>query len=66
MFSISWFYLYIVGGIIYAGGTYICWRAGALDFNDASERRSFRLATGCVIAFAVIHGLFQFVFPFVP
>jgi hypothetical protein len=65
MYKLSWFYLYGVGGAIYALGTYLCTRAGVLDFGDRRERGMFAWATAAMILFAVIHALFQFVFPFV-
>ena len=65
MFALSWFYQYLVGGLIYAGGTLVCVRTGVLDLSDGSERRIWLAATGCLAGYAVVHALFQFVLPFV-
>lgn len=65
MYSISWVYQYGVGGLVYAGGAIVCIRAGVLDLKDPSERGSFIFATAGLVTFAVIHALFQYVFPFV-
>ena len=65
MYSISWFYLYGVGGLMYAGGSYLVWRAGVLDFSAPQDRRIYWFTTGCLVLFAVVHALFQFVFPFI-
>lgn len=65
MFNLSWFYLYGVGGAIYAGGALLCVRAGVLDLGVAGERRMFGWMTAALALFATIHGLFQFVFPYV-
>ncbi len=63
-YGISWFYLYGVGGLIYAIGTYFCIRQNALDFTQPHERRIWLFATFCLATFAAGHALFQFVLPF--
>jgi len=65
MFGISWFYLYGVGGTFYGLGTYLCVRAGTLDFKNKRDRRMYTATTSCLVLFAVVHGLFQFVLPYV-
>ena len=65
MFTISWFYLYLGGGAIYAAGAYACWRFGSLDLSATHERRDFLLVTGCLVGMAAVHALLQFVLPFV-
>jgi hypothetical protein len=65
MFTISWYYLYGVGGAFYALGTYLCLRSGALDLQNAGERRMFVITTACLTLFAVAHALLQFVLPHV-
>lgn len=65
MRDLSWFYLYGVGGLIYALGSIACARTGALDFKIPSERRMFLVLTVCLVVFALFHGVFQFVLPFV-
>lgn len=64
MYAISWFYLYGVGGLLYAAGTYWCVRLGVLDFSEPRERVVYLWATICLAIFAGIHALFQFVLPF--
>lgn len=65
MFTVSWFYLYAVGGVIYAGGAYACWRFGALDLSITDERRDFLVVTGFLGGMATLHAVLQFVLPFV-
>ncbi|MEM9491659.1 MAG: hypothetical protein AAGC55_21110 [Myxococcota bacterium] len=65
MRELSWIYLYGVGGLIYALGSIVCIRAGVLDLKERGERDIFVAATGCLVIFALAHGLFQFVLPFV-
>lgn len=65
MYSISWFYLYIVGGLMYGAGTFFVARAGVLDFSAPQDRRIYWFTTSCLVLFAGVHALFQFVFPFV-
>lgn len=64
-YGISWIYLYGVGGATYAAGSVFCVKAGTLDLSDPREKKAFVFATACLVFFAVMHGLFQFVFPFV-
>lgn len=65
MYAISWFYLYGVGGAVYAAGALWCVRMGVLDLSEPRERRVFVVATLCLALFAGVHALFQFVLPFV-
>ena len=64
MYAISWFYLYGVGGALYAAGTFWCLRLGVLDLREPRERQIFVAATVCLALFAGAHALFQFVLPF--
>jgi hypothetical protein len=63
MFELSYLYNYGVGGAIYGVGAFICLKHGVLDLKIPRERRIFWSTTGCFGIFAVVHGLFQFVFP---
>lgn len=63
-YGISWFYLYGVGGAIYAAGTYFCVRQDVLDFEQPREKQVWVFATVCLAIFAAGHALFQFVLPF--
>ena len=65
MFTISWFYLYGVGGTFYALGTWVCAKSGALDFNEKRDRKMYFTVTGCLLLIAAAHALFQFVLPHV-
>lgn len=65
MFALSWIYLYGVGGVIYVLGTMACVRTGVLDWKNHDERRMYLATTACLVLFAAIHALFQFVLPFV-
>ncbi len=31
MYALSWFYLYVVGGLIYGASAYVCVKTGVLD-----------------------------------
>jgi len=63
-YGISWIYLYGVGGLIYAGGTWLCVHENALDLSEPRERRTYILATTGLCIFALDHALFQYVLPF--
>lgn len=64
MHTWSYIYLYVVGGLFYAWGSYLCIRAGMIDFSMPQDRRMYFWATGSLILFAVVHGVFQLVVPY--
>ena len=64
MYEISYFYQYVLGTAIFVAGTVMCIRTGVLDLGDRKERRAWAMATGGLVAYAVIHAVLQFVFPF--
>ena len=64
MFSISWIYLYLVGGAIYAIGAIFCLKTKVLDLSVKNDRYIFIGTTACLVVFAAVHAVFQFVLPF--
>ena len=64
MFALSWYYMYGVGGLIYGGGTIAGIKLGVLDLKVTRDRLLFFSMTGCLMLFAGVHALFQFVLPF--
>ena len=64
MYELSYIYQYGLGTVLFVAGTMVCLRAGVLDLDDRQERRAWAMATGGLVAYAVFHALFQFVFPF--
>ena len=64
MYEVSYIYQYGIGTAIFVAGTVVCIRAGVLDLSDRQERRAWAMATAGLVGFAVVHALFQFVFPF--
>ena len=58
-------YQYGVGSLIMAGSLFIAHRTGALDMQSSESRRTFGILVGGMVLYAVVHGLIQFVFPFV-
>ena len=63
MFTLSWYYMYGVGGLIYAIGTVVGFKTGVIDFSIEQDRRIFLGMTACLALFAGVHALFQFVLP---
>ena len=64
MHTWSYIYLYVVGGLFYAIGSYWVFRAGMLDLKMPQDRRTYWVMTASLVLFAVVHGLFQLVFPY--
>lgn len=63
MFTLSWFYMYGVGGLIYALGTIVGIKTGVLDLRIKRDRAVYVYVTVCLALFAAVHVLFQFVLP---
>lgn len=63
MFTLSWYYMYGVGGLIYALGVIIGWKTGVLDLSIKKDRTIFLGLTACFALFAGVHVIFQFVLP---
>jgi hypothetical protein len=64
VYELSYIYQYGLGTLVFVAGTVVCIRAGVLDLSDRRERLAWAMATGGLVAYAVFHALFQFVFPF--
>lgn len=64
MYAFAWLYMYGVGGLIYVLGAIAGIRAGVIDLHDRNERTVFIGITACLVLFAAVHALFQFVLPF--
>jgi len=64
MYSLSWFYLYGVGGLIYVLGAVACIRTDALDMTNPRDRGIFVKVSVALVVFAGVHALFQWTLPF--
>lgn len=63
MFTLSWYYMYGVGGLIYLLGVIAGLKTGVLDLSIKKDRNVFVGMTACLVLFAGVHALFQFVLP---
>lgn len=64
MHTWSYIYLYVVGGLFYFIGSFLVIRAGMLDLKAPQDKKIYWTMTLCLILFAVVHFLFQMVFPY--
>ncbi len=58
-------YQYGMGAFIMAASLFAARAAGALDLRERETKKTFVILIAGMLLYAVVHGLLQFVFPFV-